>query len=154
MKLIVHFLAPHVFADDEEKSRTAYLLNVITISSFLVVLTYGVIVPRERILYAGLAMGAILIAWLLVKSGHLQVASFILVISSSIVIAVTVITAGGIEAVEYGAFIIPILFSGLLLGWRATVALVIASILFGAALLQANSLSLLPKPVQYEPSII
>jgi PAS domain S-box-containing protein len=154
MKQIVHFLAPPVFADDEEKTRTANLLNVITISSFLAALTYGVIVPVERVLYAGLAMGAILIAWLLLKSGHLQVASFILVISISIVIAVAVITAGGVEAVEYGAFIIPILFSGLLLGWRATVALVIASILFGAALIQANTLSLLPKPVRYEPFIL
>jgi PAS domain S-box-containing protein len=150
MKRIVHFLAPPVFADDEEKTRTANLLNIITISSFLAALTYGLTVPVERALYAGLAMGAILITWLFLKSGHLQIASFILVVSISIVIALTVITAGGVEAIEYGAFIIPILFSGLLLGWRETVALVIASILFGAALIQANFLSLLPKPIQYE----
>jgi PAS domain-containing protein len=154
MKRIVHFLAPPVFADDEEKSRTAYLLNVITISSFLAALIYGLIVPVERVLYAGLAMGVSLLVWLIMKRGHLWVASITLVIGISLVVAVTVITAGGIEATEYGAFIVPILFSGLLLGWRATAALATVSILFGAALVQADLRSLIPEPVRYEPAII
>ena len=112
MKRIVHFLAPPVFAGDEEKTRTAYLLNVITISSFLAALIYGLIVPVERVLYAGLASGVILIVWLIMKRGHLWVASIILVISMFIIVAFIVITAGGVDATEYGAFVVPILFSG------------------------------------------
>jgi PAS domain S-box-containing protein len=154
MKRILHFLAPPVFADDEEKTRTAYLLNVITISSFLAALIYGLIVPVERVLYAGLAIGVTLIVWLIMKRGHLWAASITLVISISIVVAVTVITAGGVDASEYGAFVVPILFSGLLLGWKATAALAMASTLFGAVLIQADLLSLLPEPVRYEPAII
>ena len=154
MKRIVHFLAPPVFAGDEEKTRTAYLLNVITISSFLAALIYGLIVPVERVLYAGLASGVTLIVWLIMKRGHLWVASITLVISIFIVVAVIVITAGGVDATEYGAFVVPILFSGLLLGWRATAVLAIVSILFGAALIQADLHSLLPEPVRYKPTVI
>ncbi|MCI0609659.1 MAG: PAS domain S-box protein [Anaerolineae bacterium] len=150
-KQIMYFLASPVFAENEDKTRNAYLLNVITISSFLAALSYGLIVPAERLIYAALAMAVTLIVWLVMKGGYIQVASILLVTGIFLVIAIAVITAGGVRAPEYGAFIVPILFSGLLLGWRFTFALAIASVLFGAALLQAASLALLPEPAPYEP---
>ena len=60
LKRIMHFLSPPVFADDEEKTRTANMLNVIAISSFFAALLYSLMAPAERLPYIGLAIGIIL----------------------------------------------------------------------------------------------
>jgi PAS domain S-box-containing protein len=151
---IRRFLAPPIFAANEEKSRNAYLLNSITISSFLAALIYEMILPAERTLYAWLAAAVSLLAWLLMKRGHIRWASIVLVSGLSIAIALAVIAAGGLNAREYSAFIVPIMFSGLLLGRRVTVAMVAASVLFGAVLFQADSFHLLPAPAHYDPAEI
>ena len=149
-KQIIHFLAPPVFAD-EEKARNAYLLDVITISTFLAALSYGLIVPAERDIHAVLAMGVTLIVWFVMKGGYIRAASIMLIVGIFLVIAIAVITAGGVKAPEYGAFIVPILFAGLLLGWRVTTFTAICSILFGAMLFRAESLSMLPEMPGYTP---
>ena len=151
---IIHFFAPSVFVGDEEKTRNAQLLNVITISSFLAALIYEWILPEERTQYAWVAAGVSLLAWLLMKRGYIRWASILLVSGLSIAIAFAVIAAGGVYAPEYAAFVVPILFSGLLLGWRVTVAMVIISILFGAALFQADLFHLLPEPARYDPAAV
>ena len=148
-KQMMHFLASPVFAGNEDKTRDAYLLHVITISTFLAALLYGLIVPAERVIYAGLAIAITLIAWLMMKGGHIQAASRILALGIFLVIAIAVITAGGVKAPEFGAFIVPILFAGLLLGWRAAAITVLSSILFGGMLLGAESLSMLPESSGY-----
>ncbi|HET9908279.1 MAG TPA: GAF domain-containing protein [Anaerolineales bacterium] len=148
-KQILHFLAPPVFAEDEEKTQTASLLNVITISTFAAASLYGLFLPEDRILYAALAIIITLIVWLVMKGGYIQAASMFLVIGIFLVIAIAVITAGGVKAPEYGAFIVPILFAGLLLGWQASVAIAICSILYGAIVLQAESFSILPETAAY-----
>ena len=149
----MHFLSPPVFADDEEKTRQASLLNVITISSFFAVLAYGLITPAERMIYAGLAIAVILIVWSVMRAGYVQAASITLVSGIFLLIALLVIASGGLNAPKYGAFIVPILFSGLLLGWKVTVFTTLCSVLFGAALLQADSLALLPKPDDHNPVV-
>jgi PAS domain S-box-containing protein len=151
---ITHFLAPSVFVGDEAKTHNAHLLNVITISSFLAALIYEWILPEERTQYAWLAAGVSLLAWLLMKRGYVGGASIVLVSGLSIAIALAVIAAGGVYAPEYGAFVVPILFSGLLLGWRVTVAMVIISTLFGAALFQAELFHLLPERARYDPAAV
>ena len=138
MKRIMQFLARPVFTDAEEKTRNAYLLNVITISSFLGALLHSLIVPAARAVYGELAMGVTLIVWVAMQRGHIRGASITLVAGITSVVALVVIANGGVTAPEYGAFIAPILFAGLLLGWRATISLAIFSVLFGAALLQAD----------------
>ncbi|HMD81033.1 MAG TPA: hypothetical protein VKE92_06980, partial [Anaerolineales bacterium] len=109
---MMHFLAPLVFADDEEKTRTAYQLYVITISTFFAALSYGLIVPAERVIYAALAIAITLTVWLVMRGGYIQAASIMLVTGIFLVITIAVITAGGVKAPEYGAFIVPILFAG------------------------------------------
>src|SRR5215207_6332174 len=153
LKKIVHFLSPPIFADDEEKTRTANLLNVITVSSLLAALSYGFIAPKERVIYVGLATTIILIVWLAMQVGYIRVASIILVSGLFVVIALLVIASGGVIAPEYGAFIVPILFAGLLLGWKVTFWIALCSIFFGAALLQADSFALIPRPPDHTPIV-
>jgi PAS domain S-box-containing protein len=149
-KRIKQFFAPPVFSNDSERARVAYLLNVVTISSFLAASAYAIVAPSGRIPYAGLAVMVTVIAWGMMKSGRIRGASILLVAGLYFVVAVTSAGAGGVRAPEYGAFIVPILFSGLLLGWRTTVVVTLASILFGGALIAADHSSLLPGPAPYD----
>ena len=151
-KQILHFLAPPVFAEDEEKTRKAFLLHVINISSFVAALLYGLIMPEEGVIYAALAMAVTLIVWLVMMGGYIQTTSILLVSGIFLVIAMTVINAGGVKAPEYGAFIVPILFAGLLLGWKGTAFIAVCSILFGAILFRAESLAMLPEVPDYNPA--
>ena len=153
LKRIVHFISPPVFADDEEKTRTANLLNVITVSSLFAALSYGLIAPEERVIYAGLATAVILVVWSAMQVGYIRAASITLVSGFLVVIALLVIASGGVIAPEYGAFIIPILFAGLLLGWKVTFWTALSSIFFGAALLQADSLAVIPRPTDHAPIV-
>jgi len=152
-KRLKQFLAPPVFADDEEKTRNARLLNVITLSSLLGALTYSLIAPAGHAIYARLGIGVTLIVWLVMQRGHIRAASITLVAGVVILIAGLVIAAGGVNTPEYGGLIVPILFAGLLLGWRVTVSLATFSVLFGAVLIQADSLSLLPEPSPHSPAL-
>ncbi|MEO5887652.1 MAG: hypothetical protein ABIQ77_08315, partial [Anaerolineales bacterium] len=153
LKRIMYFLSPPVFADDEEKTRTANLLKVIAISSFFAALCYGLIAPVGRVIYAGLATAVILIVWLLIQSGSIRAASIALISGTFLVIALLVMASGGVNAPEYGAFIIPILFAGLLLGWRVTVLTMLCSVLFGAALIQPGLHAMLPNPTDHTPPV-
>ena len=153
LKKIVHFLSPPVFADNEEKTRTANLLNVITVSSLFAALSYGFIAPEERVIYAGLATVVIFVVWSAMQVGYIRAASITLVSGLFVVIALLVIASGGVTAPEYGAFIVPVLFAGLLLGWKVTLWTALFSIFFGAALLQADSLALIPRPTDHAPIV-
>ena len=150
MKRIIHFFAPPVFADDEEKTRNAYLLNFIAVASFLSALIFMPFVPAERILYFSLAIGAILAIWLIMRRGYIRVASMVMVAGLSIVIVVGAATSGGVRAPGYGAFTVVILFAGLLLGWKVAIGMTFISILCGGALLEAEALGLLPEPFRYD----
>jgi len=149
MKRILRFLAPPVFADDEEKTRNARLLNIITISSLVGALLFTPFVPAERVPYISLAIGIILIIWLIMRRGYIKAASIAMVAGISIVLIIGAVTSGGVRAPGYGAFIVIILFTGLLLGWKASVGMTIFSVLCGALLFEAESLGLLPKSYEY-----
>jgi len=153
MKRITQNFVSPVFADDEEKTRNARLLNIITISSFFSALAYSLIAPAGYAIYSRVGVGLTLIVWLVMQRGHIRAASIMLVAGVNILIAGLVIAAGGVNAPEYGGLIVPILFAGLLLGWRVTVSLTIFSVLFGAVLIQADSLSLLPEPSPHSPAL-
>lgn len=149
MKRIMHFLAPPVFADDEEKTRNARLLNIITISSLVGALLFTPFVPAERVPYISLAIGIILMIWLIMRRGYIKAASIAMVTGISLVLIIGAVTSGGVRAPGYGAFIVVILFTGLLLGWKASVGMTIFSVLCGALLFEAESLGLLPKSYEY-----
>src|SRR5688572_5613958 len=147
--LIKYFLAPPVFADDPEKTRNAYLLNFITVTSLLNALIFMPFAPAARIPYFGLAIGVILAIWFIMRRGYIKAASIAIVAGISLVIVVGAITSGGVRAPGYGAFTVVILFAGLLLGWKAAVGMTMISILCGGLLIAAEALGLLPEPFQY-----
>src|SRR5688500_11389132 len=148
-KRIIHFLSPPVFADDEEKTRTANILNMIAIISFFTALLYGFMTPAERLPYIGLAIGVILTAWLTNRRGYVETAAITMVTGISAVFVISVFTGGGVRSPVYGGFFVVILLAGLFLGWKAALSVTIFSILYGMILLQADARGLLPEPLQY-----
>ena len=148
-KRIIHFLSPPIFADDEEKTRTANILNMIAISSFFTALLYGFMAPAERLPYIGLAIGVILTAWLTNRRGYVRTAAITMVTGISAVFVISVFTGGGVRSPAYGGFFVAILLAGLFLGWKAAISVTIFSILYGMILLQADARGLLPEPLQY-----
>gem|GEM_PF-877941 len=148
-KRIMQFLSPPVFADDEEKTRTANMLNMIAISSFFAALLYGLMAPAERLPYIGLAIGIILTAWLAMRRGYVRTAAVAMVTGISAVFVISVFTGGGVRAPAYGGFFVAILLAGLFLGWKAALSVTMFSILYGMILLQADARGLLPEPFQY-----
>jgi PAS domain S-box-containing protein len=147
---IKYFLAPPVFADDAEKTRNAYLLNFITVTSLLGALILMPFAPAEHIPYFSLAIGVVLAIWFIMRRGHIKAASIAMVAGISLLIIMGAITSGGVRAPSYGAFTVVILFAGLLLGWKAAVGMTLISILCGGGLIVAEALGVLPKPLQYD----
>ncbi|HLF75284.1 MAG TPA: PAS domain-containing protein, partial [Anaerolineales bacterium] len=146
---IRHFLAPHDFAGHEEKTRKAYLLNVMTLSSIPGILLYVLLAPTERLAYVGFAAGVILIAWLAMRRGYVRPASVLLVGGIFCILVISVFTGGGVRAPAYSGFLVVILLAGLLLGWKSALSAALLSILYGVILIQADSRGLLPDPFNY-----
>ncbi|HEX9839645.1 MAG TPA: GAF domain-containing protein [Anaerolineales bacterium] len=148
-KRIKHYLAPPVFANDEEKTRSASLLNVIAFSFLVAALLCIPLLSAERLPYIGLALIVILTTWLAMRRGYVRTASIALVAGIFLVLVISVFTGGGVRAPSYSGFFALILLAGLLLGWKAAVGTALLSILYGAILLQADSHSLLPELFNY-----
>ena len=147
---VKYFLTPPVFADDEGKSRKAYLLNIITISAFLGALIYGPFAPESRLPYLGLALGITFAAWLAMRRGYVNAASLTVVIGVSAVLAINTFSDGGVRSPAYNGFFVVILLAGFLLGWKAAAGVTIFSILYGILLLQADSRGLLTDSFVYD----
>ena len=151
-KRIKHFLAPPVFAGDEEKTRNAYLLNVITISFLMAALLCIPLASTKRLPYVGLALVVTLLAWLVMRRGYVRMASIALLVGTFLILAISMFTGGGVRAPGYSGFFALILLAGLLLGWKAAVGTALLSTLYGAILLQADSYGLLPELLNYNSS--
>jgi PAS domain S-box-containing protein len=141
---IRNLLAPPVFANDEDKTRIAQLLNGIAwmmlTSVALFSLVFGLARPTDTanlvITLPMLALlGAILI---LVHRGWLQPASVLLITGSWLILIYTAVFNGATLAPAYGGCVVVVLIAGLLLGRRAALATAIASTAAGGLLLAVD----------------
>jgi GAF domain-containing protein len=119
--------APPVFEGDEEKTRTAALLNIL-----LWVVFWAIIVaapfqimdaPEAAILiviasYGLVALPVLGLIWMS-RRGHVQWASQLLVALIWAVTTITIITFGGIRSTVTPAYFVAIFIAGLLMGWGA-----------------------------------
>jgi GAF domain-containing protein len=146
-KTLRKIFAPPVFPEDENKSRSAAIVNAIgwsTIFIVLLVLALRMIQGRDvNLVEVNLVLASVIIVLtlmlLLTRLGYIQAASVVLV--STIWIGLSYITwiADGIRDVAFFGYTIPILMAGLLLGWRGSIVFILASILSGWALAYAET---------------
>src|SRR5687767_2166465 len=150
LKRIMRMFAPPVFPEDDDKSRKARYANAIALTLIVIVLGYE-IGTRALRSYTGLdtsdliliTVGLILLAgWILLKRGHLQLTSILLVVLIWVASNGIAFTGVGIRDSSYMTNFTIVVMAGLLLGWRASIIVTVASILsgFGLAYAEENEL--------------
>jgi GAF domain-containing protein len=153
--------APPVFPDDEDKSRSAAILNSIgwfTLIVLLAILGIRTVQGRDINLVEVngiLAAVSIAIVFMLYLSqkGYVSAASLFFV--ATLWSGLTYITwvADGIRDVAFFAYSIPILLAGLLLGWRGAAGTIFVSMLSGWVLAYAETIHIfaptLDEPINF-----
>lgn len=146
-KTLYRFFAPPIFPADEDKTRSAAILNAIGWSTLFIVVAILIL----RILQGqdinlvevnlALTVVAIVIALTIVLThrGLVKVASVLLVGTVWIALCYMTWAADGIRDVAFFGFSIPILMAGLLLGWPAAFLFSALSVLAGWALAYAET---------------
>lgn len=140
---IKQFLTPPVF-EDENKSRTANLLNIILISLIMLsVIVGGVLISlfpsndiRVIIFFALIVL--LLGAYGLTRFYYIQVASILVVLALWGTFTVALFQLGGVRTPAFSVYIMITLIAGMLLGERIGVGVAFLSILTGAILLYAE----------------
>jgi len=146
-KTFRRFFAPPVFPEDEDKTRSAAIINTIGWSTMFIVA--AILIMRTiqgqdiNLVEVNLVLAAIIIAIALMifltHKGYVKAASVLLVGTVWIGLCYVTWVADGIRDVAFFGLIIAILMAGLLLGWRGAIVFSLASILSGWALAYAET---------------
>jgi GAF domain-containing protein len=154
------FFASPVFPD-EEKTRSAAILNIIGWSTIFILAIILIIRTLQNQDINLLEVNLILIAIItstglmlfLSRKGYVKAASFLLVTTSWAGLSYVTWVADGIRDVTFFGYSIPILLAGLLLGWRGAAVVTIFSIIAGWSLAYAEAVQLfsptLDKPLNF-----
>ncbi len=140
-------LAAPVFPGDEDKTRSAAILNVIGWSTMLMVVVILVIrtvqgndvnlVEVNGILVS--IIGIIGFIVYLSHRGYVKAASFLFVVTLWGALSYVAWAADGIRDIAVFAYMLPILIASLLIGWRGAAVITFVSILSGWALAYAEA---------------
>ncbi|MFN2271223.1 MAG: ATP-binding protein, partial [Anaerolineae bacterium] len=153
------WLAPPVFEGDEDKTRTARILNKLLVSIMLfLIFTGGILVPFvfvEKLPSFGLVLGmfgAMAVAHWQMRRGRVQLASAIWVSATWIIFTILVSLAGGMSSITAVFYVAGTVIAGLLLGTRAALTYTLLCSLAGLGMLILQSSShplprLFPVPV-------
>ncbi|MBN1136070.1 MAG: GAF domain-containing protein, partial [Anaerolineae bacterium] len=150
MNWIRQFLAPPVFDRDEDRTRTAALLNIILLSILAVAGPMAIIAPLalpQPLLGVIVAVPMSLVcvgALLLMRRGYVQLASVIPVSLQWIAYAALALISGGITSILCVGLVTDVVMAGLLLGRRAALAIAGLSMVFGLGLFYMANAGLLP----------
>lgn len=148
------WISPPVFEGDEEKTRTAGLLNAITFIIFGVVLIYTAVTLATSPDIVGLAIeGFMIVAALTLRSlmrrGRIRLAGIILSLLLWGFISVGTYLYGGLLGSGLSSFFGVALIAGLLLGGRAAILFALLSVLSTAVMLATETLGVAPLPPDY-----
>jgi len=142
--------SPPVFEDDEDKTRSAAILNTIGWSTLLMVLSIlllrliqqnDVNLAEVNGILAGVTL-AIALALFLSHQGYVKAASYLFVVTLWGGLSYVAWAADGVRDIAFFAYTIPILIAGLLIDWRGAVVVTLASIISGWALAYAETAQL------------
>jgi GAF domain-containing protein len=147
---IRRFFAAPVFPQDEDKTRSAVILNALGWSTILIVVTLLLIRLFEGrdvnlievILVLTLVVIAIALMLFLSRQGYIRTAGLLFVTTIWMGLSYLTWVADGIRDVAFFGYCIPILMAGLLLGWQGALSFTILSIFSGWALAYAETYQL------------
>lgn len=140
-------LAPPAFPEDEDKTRSAAILNTIGWSTLLMVVAILLLRTIQGndvnlgevngILVAVIA--AIAFVLYLSHRGYVKAASFLFVATLWGGLSYVAWVADGVRDIAFFAYTLPVLIAGLLIGWRGALAITFVSILSGWVLAYAEA---------------
>ncbi len=141
------FFAPPVFLEDDERTRSAAILNIIgwsTIFILVIIIVTRLIQGQDpNLVEVNWALILIIVGIVLMlflsHQGYVRAASLLLVTIAWIGLSYVAWAADGIRDVAFFGYSIPILIAGLLLGWREAVIFTVATILSGWVLAYAET---------------
>ncbi len=143
------YLSPPVFPDDEEKTRTADLLNTILLLVLCVTVAFTVlaflIAPTlEQILIELLLILTTAGMLALLRLGHVRLASVLFSSILLVLVSLGTYMAGGFQGSTMSAYFGIVLIVGLLLGSRTALIFGLVTIAFTGWLVYADSVGFLP----------
>ncbi|HZS08160.1 MAG TPA: PAS domain S-box protein [Blastocatellia bacterium] len=142
--------ASPVFDGDDEKTRTAALLNIILLVGFAIVTLYlialPVFFPQEKSLWALLRYPLIVGSWVLLKRGRVRAACAFFVVGMWVMQLFVWGGSGGLQSVSIAGVIVRVMITGLLLGGRMALLFAAVSLAENAVIIYAISRGLLPRP--------
>lgn len=159
LKRMTKIFAPPIFPEDEEKTRKARYANAIALTLIVIALGYEIVTRAIRG-YTGqnisdfiIILFAIIIfaGWILLRRGYLRFTSILLVVLIWVVSNGITVLGSGVRDSAYITNFSIVVMAGLLLGWQASVAVTVASILSGFGLAYAEQSGLI-RGVSYPPS--
>jgi GAF domain-containing protein len=144
------FFAPPIFPQNEDKTRSAAILNVIgwsTIFVLTIILIIRTLQSQDvNLVEVNLVLVAVITATglmlFLSHNGNVQAASFLLIATLWVGLTYIAWVADGIRDVTFFGYSIPILLAGLLLGWRGAAFITLLSIISGWGLAYAETTQL------------
>src|SRR5689334_19794682 len=144
------FFSAPVFPEDEDKTRSAAILNIIgwsTVFIVLAILLIRVVQGRDvHLVEVNFVLVLVLIAiglmLFLSRQGYIKTAGLLLVTTIWMGLSYLTWIADGIRDVAFFGYSVPILVAGLLLGWQGAVSFTLLSIISGWALAYAETYQL------------
>jgi FOG: GAF domain len=146
MNSLSKFFAAPVFAEDDEKTRSAWYLNVIVLSNIPILLLFIIIrtvtgaepFGIDNLILAGII--AILTAvWFLIKSGRVRLAAYLHVSTIWLASTMIALSGSGIRGTAFTSYFVVMLMAGLLLGWGPAIGFTILSMAAGFGLVYAEN---------------
>ena len=153
LKFFDQLLAPPVFPGDEEKTRSAALLNTILVTLatlgflLLIVLAVGRIVPFQTMVAVALFVLAMVALQFPMRRGYVRSASYTVVILFTGVLTYALTAIGTVRSPSVSLYILIVIISGLIIDRRAAywTAFLTTLLFFGVLWLEVNGR--LPAPV-------
>jgi PAS domain S-box-containing protein len=130
LRWIRRILAPPVFPENAEKTREAWLLNIILLTLFaravLIRLVTGTDPPRPSFVVPFLIL--LLVLMVVMRRGAVRLSSWMTVLGFWLSLSAAAIVTGGLHSNGFRNYILPVIVGGLLLGQRAAIGTAALSI--------------------------
>ena len=145
-----HWLAPPVFAGDEEKTRLARIANSISLAVIAILGVYTFARPTFFLENAEAAIANIILLVLLIsqlyfiRRGWVRVAARTITTLAWINLTVQVWLFGGVRDAAFAAYLLIILVVSLMLSWRASFLFLLLSIITGLGMAHAEAVGVFP----------
>ena len=147
---LARYFVPPVFGEDENKTRTAYFINILVLSNIPILLLFLIIrtlTGAELFGTANLILGGIIstliIVWLLMRSGRVRLAGYLHITIIWLASTMIALSGSGIRATAFTSYFVVMLIAGLLLGWRPAIGFTILSIATAFGLAYAETVGMI-----------